>query len=53
MNERDLEERPAADPPRRPERATYRTPVIVEFGDVRELTNGSGGTKHDATTPHI
>lgn len=28
-------------------RARYQKPKVVEFGDVRELTKGSGGSKGD------
>ena len=41
----------------KPERAAeqkkkpYRTPRLVEYGDLRRLTSGSAGTRGDSTPP--
>ena len=34
-------------PPAKPKK-TYRAPVLSEYGDVRQLTSGGGGTNTDA-----
>ncbi len=30
-----------------PAKRRYQTPQVIELGDIRELTRGSGGTKFD------
>jgi hypothetical protein len=35
----------------KPVKKAYRTPCLVDYGDIRRLTAGAGGTRGDSTPP--
>jgi hypothetical protein len=50
MARRQHRERPVT-PPREPRKKPYRTPRLVEYGDLRTITRGKGGNMNDDPTP--
>ena len=38
-------------PTRPPRKKPYRTPRLVEYGDLRTITRGKGGNMNDDPTP--